>query len=561
MIRRIAIAASVTCLATVCIAVLLPDRESRLCELSTDRAPISHEQLMSRIRLIPSDERAGCFLEKAILGGVGERSLAVVANRHEFDRWKQYEDDVLSFAYPDDPHITLEIKRPRDRITIDGDPVRSEWSHFSKACRLAVGEHTYGLLMVENTDSFDDSICFCGAEVFQKYLFLNGALYRFSLLATGQIKKIQLLGNGVRVVLLEWTHSAMTQEVYAKTALSIRLKSPVLDQLAMTKKVCEEYGGFGFLESGMNRSQIVQLLGQPNEESETLLTFVRTRLRWRTSISIPLQDGVFGGFCPNWQKDETLPPQRGSADWILETARDIPPATTSGSNAMTTSAEVSYMYERFIEIGPTANDWEWDSLCKAIFLLHEVGYADERVLPIVQNRFPEMTPNQLWAARFLHKYDSSNNDDLFCQKIRRILNEAKKHEETTPEEDPYPVVGWDDNTLYNLFVFLGKKHPQRLSLILEALDHPCVSVRRLAYSFVDNVPDDFPEADATPRLLKGLEDSDAEIRRSASNAFAASYGYGSKADIPALKKRASLESDEGIRNNLESAIERLERQK
>jgi HEAT repeat protein len=62
-------------------------------------------------------------------------------------------------------------------------------------------------------------------------------------------------------------------------------------------------------------------------------------------------------------------------------------------------------------------------------------------------------------------------------------------------------------------------------------------------------------------LLKALADTDVEIRRSAANAFAVSFGFGSKADILALKKRASTESDEETRNNLETAIERLERRK
>ena len=557
--RRITITAVVVFLAALFIAVAFRYWFPHGDESAADESALTYEQLMSRIRLIPIDEKAREFYDGGGSGFFGKSKtpedplLARVAKRRDFDHRKRYEDEILSFEYPDDSSITLEIKGPKDAMPISGFPVRSEGYSFSKAYRLAVGEHTYCLLMVEKTDLFDDSICFCGEEVFQKYLFHNGALYRFSFLAGGQVKKIQVLGDGVRVVLLEWTHSDMSQQVYVKTALSIRLKAPVSDQTAMMRRIGDAYGGIGFLELGMNRQQSVDLLGQPNQENETSLTYVQTDGRWRTTTTIPLRNGVFQGFGATWQKSEELPAERGTVDWIVDTVerkrdhRVFDPTV----QPLPSNADVDYIFERFLEIGPKAKGDDWNLLCRAIYGLHKAGQVDKRVLPVVRKRFLEPGINQHYAAWLLDEYDSEGSRDLFAQRIRLTLNEARKRVGTKPEEDESP--GFDPaGDLHNLLSFLGRSHPNYVPFILEAMDHPCADIRGNAYFFWDCLPKD----KAKSYLLKGLEDTNDQVRQWASGAFAKSFG--SKADIPVLRKRVAVESDEYTLNNLKTAISRLE---
>jgi hypothetical protein len=555
----IAVGAIVVSVAVLLVAVLSARRASGHHEPPADEASLSYDQLMSRVRLIPIDEKAREFYAGGPLGAIDEsedKLLADVTKRRDFARWKRFEDGLLSFEYPDDPHIVLEIKSPKDKIPVSGDPVRSEGYSFTKAYRLAVGKHTYCLLMVEKTDSFDDSVCFCGEEVFQKYLFLNGAMYRFSLLADGQIKKIQALGNGVRVVLLEWTHSAMPQEVYAKTALSIRLKAPVADRAAMTKKIRDEYGGIGFLESGMPRLQVVELLGKPTTENGSALTYVQTKERWRTTTTIPLRNGAFQCFGRGWRTSEKLPPERGTVEWIVSTVEQTTDYTVSGSARQPppSKADVDYIFKRFLEIGPKAKDEDWNLLCRAIYGLRKAGHEDKRVLPIVRRRFLEPDVDQHYAAWLLDGYDSQGSRDLFAQRIRLTLDESRRRNAKNQAEDEYLIVGpYAD--LHNLLCFLRNSHPKFVSLLLDALSHPCARIRSDAYFFWDCLPDE----KARSYLLKGLEDTDDGVRRWASSAFADKFG--SKGDLAALRKRSAVERDDETRSNLNTAISRLERAK
>ena len=57
----------------------------------------------------------------------------------------------------------------------------------------------------------------------EKYLEHHGLLYRFSLFDNGMVKKIQMLGDGLRLVLFEWTHMPISQQVYVQIALSVQV--------------------------------------------------------------------------------------------------------------------------------------------------------------------------------------------------------------------------------------------------------------------------------------------------------------------------------------------------
>ena len=515
------------------------------------------EAVRSRIQLLPRRDVSARELREYLQSELKDNTLAEATEMKSFPKWKVFEDEQIAFRYPDHPLIKVEVKTPNDPISVMGDPVRSAEHTYFRTYRLALGEHTYGLLLLDKADAFDDGICFCGEVAYQKYVFHNGSLCRFDFLADGNVKKVQMLCNGFRVVAFEWTHLPMPQDVYVDLALSVALKAGPCDQASMRKTISATYGFYGrlgFLEKGMSRIDIISLVGPPEVESDSLLTYVRREGRRETTIQIPLKHGRFDGFEADWRKRVQLPAERGSVDWIVETVKEDSRSHASAGDSegeQLPPETIQYMFDRFVEIGPTVQDGDWDRLCMAINGLRERGHTDERVLPIVRQRFREADVCQHHAAWLLHECDPEGSRDLFAERIRLTLDEARKKAASEDEEEAWLTFG-PYGDLDNLLCFLGKSHAKRKPFILEAMDHPHPDIRSSAYCFWDCIPTE----DARPRLVRGLEDENDSVREEASRAFAKSFG--SRDDLPLLKKCASKEKDELVIENLETAIARVE---
>ena len=525
---------------------------------SAAESEMTYEQLMSRIGLfpIPKDFRQDCESECFyVIETEKSEETAIPQNKRKsmnIGRWKHYDDDFLSFDYPDDPSLQLEIKDPKDAAPLPKELASTYHNYsFSKAYRLLKGKETIGLLMIHKTDQFDEDTCFCSPIVFDKYVFFNGAFFRFSYMPDGLIKKIQALGNGVRAVMFEWTHSQLSQKAYIKMALSIHLKATVADQGALKQKIYKIYGGQGFLELGMNRQEIVALFGKPTQETPTALKYIQREDRWQTTMAIPLRNGQFQGFGSDWYTTEKIPAERGTVDWILETIRHEGADEANLRNfpkpmSITFSSEFWRLARK-----PTALT---GIALLAIYELHKKGFDDRRVLPLVRRRFLEPKTNLDYAAWVLHIYDEQSSRELFAQRIRLILDETKELKPKESKEVYEPL--WEPGfQVHNLFCFLGRSHPEFQSLLLEAFAHPCEKIREEAYFFWDELPAE----KAKDCLSEGLEDKDTKIRQSASEIFAEYFG--SKDDIPALKKRILAELDKDTLNNLKKAVERLEKKK
>lgn len=507
----------------------------------------------SRVQLMPREEDSwgacGSRLQKG-----ADADLKAVAETQSFAQWKVFEDEHVKFRYPDHPAIKLEIKSPKDHIPISGGAVGTTDYSFSKSYRLAVGEHTYGLLMLSDRNEFDDGFCLCGAVAFQKYLFRNGALFRFDFLYDGNVKKIQMLSDGVRAVLFEWTHMPMTQEVYAELALSVELKSAKLDEAVARKMVFEKYGvagRLGFLKKGMSRQEVVALFGRPVRSSETELVFEQIEARWRDTYTIAFQDGLFRGFQEDWRVEDQIPAERGTIDWIVETIKDADPVfSENGVAEKTIDPETAkYIYDRCVAIGPKLDGKDWSWLCQQINTLDELGYSDKRILPLIRKRFLERGVDQHHAAHLLHKNDPENSQNLFAARIRFSLDESQKIAAEDPEGR---VLGGPYGDLHNLYWFLDKSDPRRKAFILEATEHPQAYVRSRGYFMLREVP---PE-EALPFLRRGLGESKVNSREYVSRWFA-KYA-GTRADLLLLRGHLEKEKNEEVRENLETAIKRLE---
>jgi hypothetical protein len=494
-----------------------------------------------------------------------DKALVKVAARRSFPKWKTYEDEYLSFNYPDDPHITLETKVPGDRIPIGARPVGTTENTFFKAYGLALGPHTYCLLMLDRKDAFDDGVCWCGPVVYEKYVFHNGALYRFSFLPTGEVKRVQLLCNGLRLVLFELTHLPMHEDVYLDIALSVKLRNGPCDPEQMKKAVVAKYdfeGRLGFLEKGMTRGDVVDLLGTPSREDRGILYYVTTKpyeggfgtQKYERTTRLDLRRGEFTRFGRNWVSGRKLPPERGSLEWILEKAEhkerterpedyDLGPLKPD---------EVKYVFDRIVALVPQASSWHWGDLCSAAYALHRRGLKDDRVLPLIRARYLEKDLPPTYAASWiLNKYDPEGSQDLFAKRIRLTLDEARKRAASESKKEE-TLLGTPYHGIDELLRLLAKAHPQRLDLITEAMDHPHSEIRSDAYRFWDSVPTEV----ARPRLIRGLTDPDTGIRWDSAHAFA--KGFGTPDDLALLRECRAKESNKGIRGWLDEAIKRLE---
>ena len=138
------------------------------------------------------------FIGQGICGRVGRSPPAAGSDsttHAQFAEWVRYEDEFVSFSYPKDARVSLEIKSPGDPIPILGSPVSSSENSLFRCYRLTFNGATYCLLLLDRTNDFDDGVCFCGHVAYEKYLEHHEALYRFSLFDNGVFKKIQMLGT------------------------------------------------------------------------------------------------------------------------------------------------------------------------------------------------------------------------------------------------------------------------------------------------------------------------------------------------------------------------------
>ncbi len=518
-----------------------------------------------RIQLLPRKGRAWLHpVSRHSLKELGHGALVRVAARRSFPKWKTYEDEYLSFSYPDNPLIRLETKVPGDRIPIMGQPMRTNRITFFRAYRLALGPRTYCLLLLDRNDDFDDSVCLCGPVVYEKYVFHNGALCRFSFLPTGEVKRFQLLCNGLRLVLFELTHLPMHEDVYLDIALSLKMRNGPCDAEQMKKAVLAKYdfeGRLGFLEKGMTRSDVVDLLGPPSREDRGILHYVTTKpydggfgtRKYERTTRLDLHKGSFAGFGKNWLRWRELPPERGTPEWILEKAEykerterpkdyDLGPLKPN---------EVKYVFDRIAELLPEASPGHWAALCSAAYKLHRQGLKDDRVLPLVRARYLEKDLSTFDASWILHLCDPEGSQDLFERRIRLTLDEARKRAAAENKKEQF-LTSTTDMDFSNLLGFLEEAHPERVELIAEAMDHPHSQIRSDAYWFWDSVPTEV----ARPRLIRGLTDPDGWIRERSASAFA--KGFGTPEDIAFLRQCRAKETNKRIQKGLDYAVKRLE---
>ena len=466
----------------------------------------SPQEIKQRICLIPHCEKYRKLYDK-----MSERMLAKFQNldfrktaaKKSFKNWKKYEDEYVSFIYPDDPSVVFEIKRPKEQIPIMGGAVGTTENTFFRSYRLGIGKHTYFVFLLEKTDSFDDGICLCGAVVFQKYLFRDGTLFRYDLMKNGLVKKIQALSDDCRVVAFEWTHLPINQQVYLKIASSLKFKKTG-NQDKLKTKIIQEYGGYGFLEKGMTKSEVIKLLGRPNRQEKSKLFYGELCGRYHDTITVEFDPkGIFQGFKKGWWKTVLTAPKYGSIEWMREkvnTGDDECDAKESKNYKLSplSKDDIGYIFSTFVELTPKVSPSEWAELCHIIYDLANSGYMDKKILPSFKKRYlSEEAPH--YANWLVEKYSPNDKEKLLIAQLRIVYAEA-----LDKKKGKFVYL----SETHNLLSFLGRKSVAAKELIIVGMKHPDPGVRDDAYYFSDYLPD----KEAIPLLLKGLKDKNKNVR-------------------------------------------------
>lgn len=503
--------------------------------------------ILARVQLLPIKDDDALFA-----GRTGAPpDIEAQASQARFTAWSRHEDEFLSFSFPKDPRVSLTIETPKDRTSVAGGPDETTKDSFFRRYQLTFSGETYCQLLLDRKSDFDDVGCFCGSVVYDKYLEHHGALYRFSLLEDGKIKEIQILGDRLRLVLVEWILMPIHQEVYAQIALSVQLRQPPRDLRALRARIEQVYGKAGFLEKGMDRAAVVSLLGPPTHEERGTLRYVFRKshdtppgsMIEEVTWTIPLKDGRFVELSPDWERRRWLAPERNSVQWVLAKLNGRPRGSDLVEPA--SDAELEPLLARVVELLPKVDHRHWSDVCEAAAVLAQHGVKNPRVLEIVQARYldPELLADQ--ATEVLARYDLDGSQERFVKRFRLELDLAKKPE-ALEKQSKYPGQ-W--HPLERLLARLRLESPQRDALILEAIDHPNVSVRLAGYRFYDELP----ESTARSKLAKGLADPSPEIRRDCVKALAERFG-----DLDLLRAHRAKETDEYVLETLKEELKKLE---
>lgn len=461
-----------------------------------------------------SENDLGAFsrpTDKGMSSFVAERSKGVVARiakTESFERWKSFEDDKVKFSYPDHEAIAVEVKR-NEPVPVDGDRVSSVDTTFSRAYRVTAEGETLLVLMLREADWLDDGVCLCGAVVYDRYLVRNGLLYRFSFLENGVLKKMQVLGDGERIMMFEWTHLPIHPAVYRKIARSLELKKEgSWTETDCRKRVLDLYGPaamVGWFDEGSAYEAVEKVLGKPTR-TESGGTHVweypknEDGYRWTERLSLPFAGGKLIRFDSDyydsaWDQREAI---KGGIPWMMEVAEpyEDPPVRGEQAKKMPEGMKKELLL-LFLEKAQH-KDTDFNSLCQVMKILVEQGVQDQTALDIVRNRFAFEGGH--YAAWVLHEAGHPEDVTLFVDKIRHLYREAKDN----PERD----FGLSD--LHNWLAFIPDDDERYPELLREGLSSPHTDVREDAFYFLDSAP--FPEQERIAFVHNGLRDSSARVR-------------------------------------------------
>lgn len=464
-------------------------------------------------------------------------------------KWKVFEDERVRFSYPDHPGITVKAADRRAPVgtRVYGGPVGSVGRKSSRYYTIGADEATWAVIMLQSEPWLDEGVCLCGAVSLRVYVPHEGCLRAYDLLEDGQLKKMQVQGDGVRLQVFEWTHLPMSQESYLRLTESVSLKNAgaksAAEWSATFHKQSKDRDPAGWLTPGMREQEVVALLGQPDSRQKDTLVFKETDedQEWLTTTRIPLPGGVFRSLPKRWRVAKEIPPTSGTLRWALKLVDD--------DERKLSKAELAQLETSCLDGLKSCPASQWNQWCQvARRLTDNADWKEPTLGPLIASRFLDKEVIINWAAGLLGDLNPPGTQELVRKRLRFVLDGS-----TQPEIMRDKYLHFSPYGDFHNLVCQIKPKEQRLPFIREAIAHPHRAVRWSAYlGWVEDLPPD----EAISAALKGLDDEDESVRQQAAEAFEKEMG--SKQNIPALKKHVASEKDERTRESLAKAIQRLE---
>ena len=464
----------------------------------------------------------------------------------KIEKWKVFEDEHVKFEYPDFPGIEVSAteKRLAPGSKIYGEPVSTVNRRSSRFYSIKSDEVTWAVLMLQDGSWFDEGICLCGAVAIRVYVPDVGHLRAYDLLEDGRLKKMQVLGNGKRLQVFEWTHLPMTQGNYLRFTETISLKYPStnsemdwMDEFRKSSRLTDIYG---WLRPGMKAADVVSLLGEPDTRDGLTLVYKKTDedKEWLTTTRIPLPDGAFAGLPAGWRTTVEIPPTRGTLRWALKLTDDGNPKLRAADSALLRKSCME-------NLSKCAAD-DWDKWVGVAGKLHENGWKESRLGSLVAARFLDKDVRVNEASILIGELNPPGTQSLVRKRLRFVLDESGTEEVLKNKYLPESL-----DEFHNLLCQINDKN-QRLLFLREGIAHPHRGIRFDAYSWLDRLP----PSEAIAASLKGLDDSDEYVRRDSAKAFAGKVG--TKENLQTLRDHAQTEKDGSVKKDLVKAISRLE---
>ena len=508
-----------------------------------------------RVQLLPVEEGGGNdSLELSPLwpiGGEGNGALQF-AGRGTAVEWRLFEDADISFYYPDIDGVAVESVTERPpmfgEIFYQSDTATDRWY----VIRHGDGT-TLAAFSIDREKGFGDLERYPREEVFHKLLDAGGGIARASLTADGGIGRVQWLGNGLRVGLLEWKHCSSSRRDYAAFAASLRLVEPQRDpggKLAWSVATAGLEERIGLLEIGMVASEVEMAIGRPVGIADETWVYHTPHREGDRYYRVELAGGTFAGLAADWRTVRKDPPIEGSIEWMREKT-EIRAGDAGGIGydlGRLDDVEVEQIFSALRQRLPAAEDSEWDDLCRIIANMAEMKLHDDSCLSLLRSRFLEPGLTSRSAILALRSCDAIGARDLFAQKFRDMVGDLRWKREV--RDTPGGIC--DD--LRVMLAYVGEGHPEAQELVRMSVGHAHPPIRAVGFSFLG-----WMDSENARRVAKrGVRNADVRIRRHSAEAFAEHCG--TVEDIAVLEHCLTVEGDPETREHLEKAVARLEKE-
>ncbi len=468
--------------------------------------------------------------------------------------WKTFSDDLIEFELPDHPSLRIEVHSPSDNpeLNVVGGVVSTADNSFNRVYQITYGNRLpYGLILVTENSWFDDGICLCGPIAMKLFTPVDGTLLETSHLPSGHIKKFQAINDTHRAILFEWTHSAITQQAYARIGSSIRLKPGSsrneADWIEFTRSRARHaiLEGWGWLRKGMTKDEVRSLLGPASTTSRNEMVWEFQERDefgdgYRLIRRLPFEKGKLATLPEDWEEYVELDPLEGSANWALELAEKWEDEADDSRDWKAPKEDLERIIDAFHKEAPAAVGEVWNRWCEALWELAELGLKDETAIRIVKARFLDRDLPQHYARWALDEYDVPELADLVSDWLEFFYK-------VDDPEDPRLT------EISNLLTSFAKDDPRRFDFVRRGLAHENAEIRGEAVFRVNLLPTD----EVKPAIRKALSDPDDDVRRRASYSIDRHF---TRDDAEWLRQIAETEKNQDVRKAIENEIENLETQ-